>query len=176
MQCLNCVRVSMLFLTLTTYEKVFYQNKLSTSAVLVALSSIHDTAWQKRPLLKLSKVINRHCSYSINKMFKDWKLHIYLGNQTSQIRTHFDGLSPQGDIKDLHSCRDLSKPTPLPQIFIYRWIIFTVEVHWRKIQVCKCSISVTGDEIYLYWGKNPKHKKMPPQSFHVSPFKHPRKE
>lgn len=53
-------------------------------------------------------------------MFKDWKLHVYLGNQASQIRTHFDEF-PQGEIKDLHSYRDFSKTTqrilfsPIPQ-------------------------------------------------------------
>lgn len=43
-------------------------------------------------------------------MFKDWKLHVYLGSQASQIRACFDEFS-QGDItfKDLQSYRDFAK-------------------------------------------------------------------
>lgn len=79
--------------------------------MFVALSSIHKTVRQKGPLPKLSKVINRHSVLtSINKMFKDWKLHVYLGSQASQIRACFDEFS-QGDItfKDLQSTETLQK-------------------------------------------------------------------
>lgn len=74
-------------------------------------------------------------------MFRDWKLHVYLGNQASQIRTHSDEFS-QSDIKDVHPHRDFSKTTqrmsfsPIQQIHMHKWIIFIAEAHWRQIQVC----------------------------------------
>lgn len=59
---------------------------------------------------------------------------------------------------------------------MYRWIILIVEVHWRQIQVCESSISVTGEwNLSLLWKKPKPPQNPPPRCFHISLYEHPRK-
>ena len=85
-------------LALTSYIESVFQNKLKTGAVLIDLSAAHDTVWQARLTMKLSKAIKcRPTIRLIASHISQRNFRVFLGNQVSRKRILKNGL-PQGSV------------------------------------------------------------------------------